>query len=161
MGNYKYSKGSKWVAIRNSLTGIYVKGEVITVTKDSDTHLNMFEDGRDDYSVITENFIPHVESSVETAKIALEKAHLAYEVELKKHEDSLKFTEDDVKNLMIVVTKDYDDMRMVVIQSYKAFFYDTKGNLCKEWLREALVRELNYTYKKTNLTLKDFANHVN
>jgi hypothetical protein len=110
------------------------------------------------------NVFPHVEytspfhlSTFAPNPLTLEQAREALknaEEAVKKAEaEAKKFTEADVKNLM-VVSLGYEPiaLRCVVIDSKtnRATFYDASGNSCMWCDREDLVYTLNTTYVKTD-----------
>lgn len=157
---YKYTKGSKWVATESSQCGWYVKGDVVTCIEDSDYCL-VIKVGITTQSVDSLNFILSSKDKVADAKYALEVAEANYEKALKEHEDSCKFTEEDIKNLMVVKFETLGgSLRLVTMDSDRYMMVDTQGSNCMRGIRKSLLETLNSSYSKTNLTIKDFANAV-
>lgn len=102
-----------------------------------------------------------LEDPIELAEIALAKAKSDLEAAIKAKDESHKFTEADVKNLMVVSYKGLqNNLRLVIFSREQniALFTETDGTVANRYKMERLVEELNTMYTKTTLTLKDFAN---
>lgn len=164
----KYTKGSKWIAVDDSGLGWYSQGLIATCTKDSDYSLTILLDNRE-ASVSQSNFIPYVEPVVDPvadAKLALDNAQKAYDLEVIKAQEAKKFTEDDIKNLMVVRLSnsswlsDKDSLRVVTFSPYQAIITGVDGSYGNTCSREFLLSKLNAMYTKTNLTLKEALNAI-
>lgn len=176
METYKYTKGSKWLAINDSSLGWYAKGDVVTATI-SHNHFLTIKTTRGTFTVTDDNFIPYVEPVVDpvvAAKLAYFKAKDAYEDAVNKKEQAdreaerkaAKFTEDDIKNLMVVRldsffnTKDNCFLRLVTFNREGVLLTSPDGSGARSCKRDKLLNILNSEYKKTTKTLKDFANAI-
>ena len=116
------------------------------------------------------NFIPYVEPVVDpvanaklaldNAKLALDNAQKAYELAVIQAEEATKFTGTDIRNFMVVKSKHFAGLRLVTLSKYRYLMTTQKGVGVNSGELKDLLNELNTSYIKTNLTLKDFANAI-
>jgi hypothetical protein len=144
----------------------YPVGTVVTCTLVNGTGVeasHSFINDKKETQVLRIGQIKPVSTELEKAEAALKEA----EDNLKKlhakakadAEAALKFTEADIKNLMIVSSgSSFYDLRLVTIVDDKVHFINPQGKSRNSCSRSGLLEELNATYTKTTKTLKDFAN---
>lgn len=158
----KFKVGDKVVALSGINYGCYKEGDIGEVT-DMTTHA---------YPRVrfpTWHGWPLIGNvaPVASAKLALDNAHKAYKLEVEKAEgakrEAEKFTESDIKNLMVVRLStaswlpDKYSLRVVTFSPSQAVITCPDGSFVSSCSREFLLSKLNAMYTKTNLTLKDFA----
>lgn len=142
---------------------IYKVGDEGTIKKHSKggRHLVQFDKPcyQDGLWYITEGDVEVIPSDpVEIARANLEKAKAEFAAAEKAKAEAAKFTEADLKNLMVVESQDESGgLRMVVLTDKFAYWFNTKGIQTNIVGREGAVSKLNFLYKKTAKTLKDFA----
>jgi hypothetical protein len=154
VNKYGFKVGDKF---KNVSSGMFPKGAIITLVLDDGSSCPLFKDERGSSHFADYKRLELIPSDpVEIAKANLAKA----EAELKAAEEAVRkskeFTEDDVKNFMVV--KMSDDLRLVVISKERVDFFEINGNRSNWCVRDDLVKELNTLYTKTTLTAKDFFN---
>lgn len=137
-------------------------GDVVTLIKDDGTDCPLFsnQDGQEEYEYYEYLQLIPEGSPVEIAKANLAKAQAELDAAVKAEEDSKKFQESDIKNLMVVSVKDekHSPLRLVVTVKDNVSFFNAEGTRTNWCTRPELLKELNGTYEKTTKTIKDFAN---
>ena len=64
----------------------------------------------------------------------------------------------NTRNFMVVKSKHFAGLRLVTLSTFRYLMTAQEGVSVNSGERKDLLNELNTSYIKTNLTLKDFAN---
>lgn len=169
VNKYGFKVGDKFKVIKEEG---FMLGETVTFTGDDGTDCPGFTDidGRErcEYYSYLELIVETPKTPVEIAQENLTKAKAEMSIAIntmdeakKSEEDAQEFTDADVETFMVVDRGNslYEtQLRLVVIGGDLVLFLDKQGRTCKTCSRLEIIKELNSMYRKTTLTLKDFAN---